>query len=145
MPLLWLIVNSMVEPGAGVELPPSTDQSGRWMVVAIMLGPPLLLLITGFLNKKPKINGPTPLAPGGSDTPRLDVNKEYLDKFVKRLEDGESHAQARSEDLDRKWQVKYDELERKYLDLMEKYAMVNAKYEALRDVVVRGSTSGAKE
>lgn len=144
--MLWILLTAVAEPGAGVDLPPATDTSGRLMVMAGMLGPPLFLMITGLVNaKKPKSNGPllqTPLAGGNSPTPRLDVQDEYLQKFVKLLEDSEKDARKQLVETEQKWQRKYEALEQKYLELIQKYASVAAQYEALREVVVRGRIQG---
>lgn len=134
----WLLILSNVDPGAGIDLPPATDTTGRWIVGTVMLAIPVCSVLAAyFQSKKPKTNGPA-LAVPVSETPRLDLGQEYLEKFVKHLEDSERITQAKYEDLERKSDAKYQELERKYFDLLEKYATIKAQYEALREVVVRG-------
>lgn len=142
---LWLLILSNVEPGAGIDLPPATDTTGRWIVGTVMLAIPICSVLAAyFQSKKPKTNGPS-LTTSFSDTPRLDLGQEYLAKWVKHLEDSERFTQAKYEDLERKSEAKHQELERKYFDLLEKYATIKAQYEALREVVVRGRIQEREE
>lgn len=119
--LLWLLV-TLVEPGGGgLDLPPADDPVGRWIVGAVMLLTPTLpLLLAKLQSKKPASNGPTPLT-SGVDTPRLDVGQQFLERFVKGLEDRVAVTEAKNEDLDRRYQV-----------LLEERAMFRTQVENLK-------------
>jgi septal ring factor EnvC (AmiA/AmiB activator) len=99
MSLLWTLFLA-VEPGTGgLDLPPKDDLAGRWIVGAVLILTPLIpYLVAKVQAKKPASNGPTPLT-ADSATPRIDAGQQYLERFVKSLEDRIKATEAKNEDL----------------------------------------------
>lgn len=102
---------------AAPDLPPAADDpAGLWIARAIAVLVPISAIIAAKIQaKKNPSNGPTPLASPDSSTPRLDVGQAYLAQFVTHLTDRVRLTEAKNEDL-----------ERKYLEVLEKYATTRA-------------------
>lgn len=87
------------------------------MAFAVAVIVPLSAIAAAKIQaKKNPINGPAPLPVVDSTTPRLDVGQAYLAQFVTHLTDRVKLTEAKNEDL-----------ERKYLELLEKYATTRAE------------------
>lgn len=114
--LLFLFLTA-AESSNGLDLPPANDLLGRWMAFAVAILVPLSAIAAAKVQaKKNPINGPTPTVSPDSATPRLDVGQAYLAQFVTHLTDRVKLTEAKNEDL-----------ERKFLDVLEKYATTRAE------------------
>jgi hypothetical protein len=119
--LLFLLL-AAVEPGsAGVEIPPATDPTGRIIAVAVaflaVVGPYATAKVSA---KKGAINGPAPIGDHAA-TASLDVGQQYLERYVKGLEDNVKSVEAENVIL-----------RKQVLELVEDRAMFKAQNEALR-------------
>ena len=119
--MLLVFLLDVLQPAPGLDIPPQTDPTGRLIVTILtLLGALSPLVLARIQNKKNPSNGPTPLTPA-SDTPRLDVGQQYLERFVKSLEDRVIHAESRADELDRRCQA-----------LLEDRATIKAELKAVR-------------
>lgn len=88
MMLLYLFLAAVAPGNGAIDIPPVDDPTGRIIVLAVaflaVVGPYATAKVSA---KKGAINGPAPMAGGDSPTPRLDLNTEYLKKYVKGIED----------------------------------------------------------
>lgn len=113
--LLFLLLTA-AEQG-GLDLPPADDRLGQLLAwSAAILVPASAVVAAKIQARKNPINGPTPIPAPDSATPRLDVGQAYLAQFVTHLTDRVKLTEAKNEDL-----------ERKFLELMEKYATTRAE------------------
>jgi len=87
--MLLNLILSAVDPSSPVDLPPATDPTGRVIALALaflaVAGPYATAKVSA---KKGVTNGP-PLAGNGAvaPLPRLDVGQQYLERYIKGLED----------------------------------------------------------
>ncbi len=118
--LLYLLM-SAVEPGSGVEIPPATDPTGRIIALVVaflaVAGPYLTAKVSA---KKGIGNGPTPIN-GSTPVPRLDLGQQYLERYVKGLEDTVKSVEDENKVL-----------RKQVLDLIEDRATFKTQNEALR-------------
>jgi polyhydroxyalkanoate synthesis regulator phasin len=86
--LLVLLLNAAVEPGNnGLDIPPASDPTGRVIALLVaslaVVGPYATAKVTA---KRGASNGPTPLPVSDAATNRLDLNADYLKKYVAGIE-----------------------------------------------------------
>lgn len=125
--LLLLLLIAATTPGNGsIDLPPASDPAGRWIAAGVAVLIPALAIVKAKIEaKKNPSNGPTPLV-ATLQTPRLDVNEEYLKEYVKGLV--EDRATFKAENRELKAQV---------IELVEDRATFKAENKALRIDVAR--------
>lgn len=86
--LLYLFLAAVAPGNGAIDIPPADDPTGRIIVLAVaflaVVGPYATAKVSA---KKGAINGPAPVVGGDSLIPRLDLNTEYLKKYVKGIED----------------------------------------------------------
>lgn len=120
--LLYLLLSAVAPGNGGLDIPPADDPTGRIIVIVVaglaVLGPYITAKVAA---KKGASNGPVPLASPDSPTPRLDLGQQYLERYVKGLED--SVKSVESENVD---------LRKQLLGLIEDRATFRAQNEALR-------------
>lgn len=122
MMLLYLFLAAVAPGNGAIDIPPVDDPTGRIIVLAVaflaVVGPYATAKVSA---KKGVINGPAPVAGGDSPTPRLDVGQQYLERYVKGLEDSVKSVEAENVDL-----------RKQLLGLIEDRATFRAQNEALR-------------
>lgn len=134
MPLLWVLM-TVVEPGAGLDLPPQNDLFGRIIIGAAMILTPLMPFFVARISaKKSPSNaaGAPPIAVTAElARPRLDIGQEYLEKYVQRLEEDVKKTEAGYEKRLTVHEAKHDDLEQRYQATIEERAILKTRLTAL--------------
>lgn len=122
--LLLLLIATVVAtttPGTGLELPaPAPDPKGQWLALVVAVLPVIGSIVAAKIQaKRGQFNGLEPLFVG--QTPRLDVGQEYLERYVQNLDDQINTLK-----------IKNDDLEQKFLQVLEDRATIRAQLEAMR-------------
>lgn len=124
--LLWLFTvfaEVVAPPGAGTALdinPAPPNSTSQWLALAMALLPVVGSIIAAKIQAK-KTTHTVAESAAAAVTPRLDVGQQYLEKFVKSLEDRLEATEDKYEDLDRRYQT-----------LLEERATLRAQMEAIR-------------